>query len=124
MVNFIHEMIRVSFRYEDMVKCVFGLKSLDLETYKTLLLHGPLTTEGLGEVVKREKSTAYRSLQSLMACGIVYRKKRSIEGGGYYYEYIPVEPKEVKQVLKKNIDEWYYQMNELIEKNELIDKTN
>ncbi|AKB62321.1 helix-turn-helix domain-containing protein [Methanosarcina mazei] len=121
MVDSIHEMIRASFRYEDAVKCIFGLNSLDLETYKTLLLHGPITTEELGEIVKREKSIVYRSLQNLIACGIAYRKKRSIEGGGYYYEYISVESGKVKQVLKKNIDDWYYQMNELIEKNEFAD---
>lgn len=116
MVDSIHEMISASFRYEDVVKCVFGLNSLDLETYKTLLVNGPLTTEGLGEIVTRDKSTVYRSLQSLIACGIAYRRKRSMEGGGYYYEYISVESGKVKQVLKKNIDDWYYQMNELIEK--------
>ncbi len=122
MVNSTHEMIRVSSRYEDMIKYIFGLKSLDLETYKTLLLYGPLTTEGLGEIVKREKSTVYRSLQNLIACGIAYRKKRSIESGGYYYEYMPIESGEVKQVLKKNIDEWYNQINKLVERNELIEK--
>lgn len=115
MVDSIHEMIRDSFRYEDMVKCIFGLNSLDLETYKILLENGPLTTEGLGEIVKREKSTVYRSLQNLIACGIAYRKKKSMEGGGYYYEYTPVESWKVKQVLKKNIDDWYCQMNRLIE---------
>lgn len=121
MVDSIHEMIRANFRYEDAVKCIFGLNSLDLETYKTLLAHGPITTEELGEIVKREKSTVYRSLQNLIACGIAYRKKRSIEGGGYYYEYISVESGKVKQVLKKNIDDWYYQMKELIEKSEFAD---
>lgn len=111
-------MARTSFRFEDMVKNVFGLNALDIETYKILLVKGPLTTEKVGEIVKKEKSTVYRSLQSLMACGITYRKKKSIEIGGYYYEYIPVEPQEVKKLMKKNIDEWYYQMNELIKINE------
>lgn len=122
MVNSFHEMIRASSRCEDMVKCVFGLRSLDIEAYKTLLMHGPLTTEKLGEILNRERSTAYRSLQNLIACGIAYRETRYIESGGYYYEYIPIEPREAKQVLKKNVDEWYTQMNDLIEKNELIEK--
>jgi len=122
MANSFHEMIRASSRCEDMVKCVFGLRSLDIEAYKTLFMHGPLTTEKLGEILNRERSTAYCSLQNLVACGIVYREKRSIESGGYYYEYIPIEPREVRQVLKKNVDEWYSRMNDLIEKNELIAK--
>jgi predicted transcriptional regulator len=116
MVNSIHEMIRASFRCEDMVQCVLGLKSLDIDTYKALLTHGPLTAEKLGEILSRERSTAYRSLQNLIACGIVYRETRSIDSGGYYYEYVAIEPQEMKQMVKKNVDEWYNQMNELIDK--------
>lgn len=116
MANSIHEMIRASFRCEDMVKCVLGLKSLDIDAYKALLMHGPLTAEKLGEILNRERSTAYRSLQNLIACGIVYRETRSIDSGGYYYEYVAIEPQEMKRMVKKNVDEWYNQMNELIEK--------
>src|SRR5664280_1949090 len=116
MANSIHEMIRTSFRCEDMVKYVLGLKSLDVEAYKALLLNGPLTAEKLGEILNRERSTAYRSLQNLLTCGIVYRETRSIESGGYYYEYVALEPQETKQMVRKIVDEWYDRMNELIEK--------
>jgi predicted transcriptional regulator len=116
MANSIHEMIRASFRCEDMVRCVLGLKSLDIEAYKALLQHGSLTAEKLGEILNRERSTAYRALQNLIACGIVYRETKSIESGGYYYEYVAIEPEEVKQVVRKNVDEWYSQMNNLIDK--------
>lgn len=116
MVNSIHEMIRASFRYEDMIKYVLGLKNLDVDAYKALLTHGPLTAEKLGEILNRERSTAYRSLQNLIASGIVYRETRSIDSGGYYYEYVAIEPREMKQLIKKNIDDWYKQMNTLIEK--------
>ena len=115
MANSIHEMMRASFRCEDVIKCVLGLKSLDVEAYKALLMHGSLTAEKLGEILNRERSTAYRSLQNLIACGIVYRETQSIEGGGYYYEYVAIKPQEMKQLVKKNVDEWYNQMNELIE---------
>ncbi len=115
MSNSIHEMMRTSFRCEDMVKCVLGLKSLDIDAYNALLLNGPLTAEKLGEILNRERSTAYRSLQNLLTCGIAYRKMRSIESGGYYYDYVAVEPQETKQMIKKIVDEWYNRMNELVE---------
>ncbi len=79
MANSIHEMIRSNFRCEDMVKYVLGLKSLDIEAYKVLLSNGSMTAEKLGETLNRERSTAYRSLQNLLTCGIVYREVRSIE---------------------------------------------
>lgn len=116
MVSSIHEMIRASFRYEDLIKYVLGLKNLDVDAYKALLAHGPLTAEKLGEILNRERSTAYRSLQNLIACGIVYRETRSIDSGGYYYEYVAIEPGEMKQLIRKNVDDWYRQMNRLIEK--------
>ncbi len=116
MANSIHEMIRTSFRCEDIVKYVLGLKSLDVEAYKALLLNGPLTAEKLGEILNRERSTAYRFLQNLLTCGIVYRETRSIESGGYYYEYVALETQETKQMVRKIVDEWYDRMNELIEK--------
>ncbi|MDD3041994.1 MAG: helix-turn-helix domain-containing protein [Methanosarcinaceae archaeon] len=122
MANSIHEMIRASFRCEDMVKCVLGLKSLDIEAYKALLNHGPLTAEQLGDLLHRERSTAYRALQNLITCGLVYRETMSIESGGYYYEYVGIKPDELKTIVKKNVDEWYGQMNELIEK--MDDKMN
>lgn len=118
MANSIHEMMRTSFRCEDMVKCIFGLKSLDIEAYNALLLNGPLTAEKLAEILNRERSTAYRSLQNLLTCGIAYRKMRSIESGGYYYDYMAVEPHETKQMIKKKVDEWYNRMTELIDKME------
>lgn len=122
MANSIHEMIQKSLGCEDLVKCVLGLKSLDIDAYKTLLEYGPLTAEKLGELLHRERSTAYRSLQNLISCGIVFRENESIENGGYYYKYIAIDPQEMKQMVRKNVDEWYQQMNELIEK--LDDKIN
>ncbi len=103
MANSSHEMIRSN-------------KSLDIEAYKVLLSNGPMTAEKLGEILNGERSTAYRSLQNLLTCGIIYREVRSIESGGYYYEYVAIEPQETRKMVKKTVDEWYNRMHEQIEK--------
>ncbi|TGC06656.1 helix-turn-helix domain-containing protein [Methanolobus halotolerans] len=115
MASSIPEMLRADCKCEDMAKCVLGLKELDISTYKRLLENGPMTAEQLGDLLERERSTAYRSLQNLIASGLVYRETRSIDIGGYYYEYVAIEPLKVKQMIKKTIDEWYQKMNSLIE---------
>src|SRR3989337_587068 len=74
----IPEMIRGDFKCDDIAKCILGLKNIDIETYKILVTKGPMTAEKLGELLSRERSTAYRSLQSLMGCGLVHRETRSI----------------------------------------------
>jgi predicted transcriptional regulator len=115
MASSIPEMLRAECKCEDMAKCVLGLKELDISTYKALLENGPMTAEKLGELLGRERSTAYRSLQNLISAGLVYRETKSISIGGYYYEYVGIEPVVVKEMIRKNIDQWYEKMNDLIE---------
>lgn len=115
MASSIPEMLRAECKCEDMAKCVLGLKELDISTYKKLLENGPMTAEQLGDLLERERSTAYRSLQNLISAGLVYRETRSIDIGGYYYEYVAIEPARVKEMIRKTIDEWYRKMGDLIE---------
>ena len=107
-------MIHGNFNCSDIAKCVLGLKNLDIETYRLLVIHGQMTVEKLGELLKRERSTAYRSLQNLISCQLVYRETRTIEGGGYYYIYAAQDPCRLKEMLKENIDTWYEKMNSMI----------
>lgn len=99
----IPEMIRGDFKCDDIAKCILGLKNIDIDSYKVLVLKGPMTAERLGELLNRERSTAYRSLQNLMTCGLVHRETKTISEGGYYYEYKALEPGQ----LKKNDREQY-----------------
>jgi predicted transcriptional regulator len=73
-----------------------------------------MTAETLGQHLSRERSTAYRSLQNLISCGLVFRETRTIEAGGYYYEYVAVHPSEVKRMVQENIDKWYHKVSSLI----------
>jgi predicted transcriptional regulator len=115
MASSIPEMLRAECKCEDMAKCVLGLKELDINTYKSLLEGGPMTAEQLGEILNRERSTAYRSLQHLISAGLVYRETKSIAIGGYYYEYVAIEPSKVKSMIKTTIDDWYSKMNKLVD---------
>jgi len=110
----IPEMIRGDFKCEDIAKCILGLKNIDIEAYKMLVAKGPMTAERLGELLNRERSTAYRSLQNLIGCGLVHRETRTISSGGYYYEYISLDPCRMKEMVMRNIDEWYDKMKKLV----------
>ena len=114
MASSIPEMLRANFKCDDVAKCILGLKALDLDSYKALLANGSMTAESLGESLNRERSTAYRSLQNLISCGLVYRETRSIDAGGYYYEYVAIDPCEMKSMIQKNIDEWHEKMTKLV----------
>lgn len=123
MASSIHEMLRANCKCDDVAKCVLGLKNLDLLAYKKLFELGPMTAEELGDLLHRERSTAYRSLQNLIAVGLVYRETRSIQIGGYYYEYVAIPPAQFKEMLKQNIADWYKKMEVLLDdfEKELLD---
>ncbi len=110
----IPEMIRGDFKCDDIAKCILGLKNIDLDAYKILIAKGHMTAERLGELLNRERSTAYRSLQNLMVCGLVHRETRTISAGGYYYEYVALEPQRMKDMVQGNIDAWYNKMKLLV----------
>jgi predicted transcriptional regulator len=110
----IPEMIRGDFKCEDIAKCILGLKNIDIDAYKMLVTKGPMTAERLGELLNRERSTAYRSLQNLMVCGLVYRETKTISEGGYYYDYTALDPGKMKEKVAGNIDEWYNKMKKLV----------
>lgn len=114
MARSIPEMIRGDFKCDDIAKCILGLKNIDVDAYKLLVTKGPMTAEKLGEILNRERSTAYRSLQSLMTCGLVHRETKTISAGGYYYEYIALPPKKMKEMIRGNIDEWYNKMKHIV----------
>ncbi len=111
----IAEMIKGDYRCEEIVKCIMGLKTLDMETYRTLVMEGPMTAEKLGERLNKERSTAYRSLQNLISCGFVTRETKTIKDGGYYFEYSAVEPKRMKTKIRLYLDEWYQKMIQIVE---------
>ena len=113
MPSSIPEMIHGNFNCSDIAKCVLGLKTLDLETYRLLVQEGPRTAEELGELLHRERSTAYRALQNLMSCGLVYRETKTIEGGGYFYIYKALDPCKLKDMVQDNINTWYEKMSSL-----------
>lgn len=114
MARSIPEMISGDFKCDDIAKCILGIKNIDFDAYKLLVAKGPMTAEKLGEVLNRERSTAYRSLQSLMMCGLVHRETKTISAGGYYYEYRALEPKRMKEMIQRNINAWHDKMQKLV----------
>ncbi len=115
MTGSIAEQLKKGLKCEDALSCIFNLKQLDIAIYKCLLEKGEMKVDELSECVKREKSTTYRSLQNLIAYGLVCRETHVIKDGGYYYTYHPNEPERIYKEMKRCINEWCSKMNNLLE---------
>lgn len=93
---------------QELIRCLLGLKDIDMKAYRQLLDHeSGVTADEMGDLLDRERSTAYRSLQRLVGCGLAKKETRTIKEGGYFYIYRPVTPHNVKEIAEECLEEWY-----------------
>jgi len=96
----------VSPSFEHVLSCVFGIRDHESRTYLTLLDHPGSTVAELAEVLDRDRSNVNRSLSTLRDKGLVERRRRLLDSGGYVYQYTAVPVPEAKERLHDALDEW------------------
>jgi|YelNatPaOPRAMG01_1025707.scaffolds.fasta_scaffold30468_8 predicted transcriptional regulator len=101
---------------QDVIKCAFNLNDFEILVYKKLSEHGPTSANKLAQILKKERSSVYRALQKLVACGICYRETKGIERGGYYHLYTAINRKELKKKLEECVENWYLKLKEALSK--------
>lgn len=105
------------------LKCALDLSCLDLEIYVTLLKKNPATIEEISELVAKDKSTVYKSLQKLLERGLIERDYRILRSGGYRYLYKPIPFHEFKEQMLRAVERWSRTLMESISELEKMDKT-
>jgi len=96
----------VSPSFEHVLSCVFGIRDHESRTYLTLLDHPGSTVAELAETLDRDRSNVNRSLSTLRNKGLVERRRRLLDSGGYVYQYTAVPVPEAKERLHDALDEW------------------
>jgi len=92
---------------QELITCVFGLGEYDLQVYRLLLDRGELRAVTVGELIGKDRSTAYRILQRLVHCGLCEKEKRYLPDGGYYHVYSAIPIDKVKLRTRECVDRWY-----------------
>jgi len=101
---------------QELIRCLLGLKDIDMKAYRKLLDHEKgVTADEMGDLLDRERSTAYRSLQRLVGCGLAKKETRTIKEGGYFYIYKAVTPHNVKEIAEECLDDWYEELREAVD---------
>ncbi|WP_435097768.1 helix-turn-helix domain-containing protein [Halorubrum sp. N11] len=96
----------VSPSFEHVLSCVFGVRDHESRTYLTLLDHPGSTVAELAETLDRDRSNVNRSLSTLREKGLVERRRRLLDSGGYVYQYTAISIPEAKERLHGALDEW------------------
>ncbi|QKY16663.1 helix-turn-helix domain-containing protein [Halorubrum sp. CBA1229] len=105
----------VSPSFEHVLSCVFGIRDHESRTYLTLLDHPGSTVAELAETLDRDRSNVNRSLSTLRDKGLVERRRRLLDSGGYVYQYTAIPVPEAKERLHDALDEWVEGVHAAIE---------
>ena len=100
---------------DDVIQCIFNLNSQDIIVYKKLKETVKIRADDLEKLLKKDRSTVYRSLQRLTCSGLCLKETKNIQQGGYYHVYFCAKSNEVKENLQNCIDNWYKKMTKTIE---------
>jgi len=57
--------------------------------------------------MKKDRTTVFRSLQRLVGTGIVTKKKKIMERGGYYYSYTRISKSKIIELINKREEEFH-----------------
>ncbi|MGM0592393.1 MAG: helix-turn-helix domain-containing protein [Halobacteriota archaeon] len=92
--------------FESILACVFGIQDHESRTYLSLLENPGSTVAELAETLDRDRSNVNRSLTTLREKGLVERRRRLLDAGGYVYQYDATPLEEAKQSLHTSLDQW------------------
>ena len=96
------------------VQCIFNLNDLDIKVYKELKKKDDIRADELADILHKERSTVYRSLQKLTKCGICIKKTKTLEKGGYYHQYTCSNNRTIKKSAEKCLEDWYHLMKKTL----------
>ncbi len=101
--------------FHHILKCVLNLTPSEIEVYIALHQHPNVGVDELANIVGKDRSGVYRSLQSLMEKGLVEREYRILKHGGYKYLYTPIPIENLKEKLRVELENWFKKLNEVVE---------
>ena len=92
--------------FQHVLACVFGIQDHESRTYLVLRDNPGSTVAELADKLERDRSNVNRSLTTLLEKGLVERRRRLLDPGGYVYQYTATPLDEAKEMLHEALDEW------------------
>lgn len=96
------------------VRTVLGLRPQELWTYEAVRAAPGASTATITDRLDRDRSNVNRSLMALCESGLVRRKRRLLEHGGYCYAYYAAPESVATQLLASALDRWAEAAHEAI----------
>ena len=89
----------------ELLICLYDLKQLDIDVLYELARRGQAKLDELSDSLKRDRSTAHRSLSKLVSLNLVYKRTRTLKDGGYYHIYAAADETQIKEQADRRVTE-------------------
>ena len=89
----------------ELLVCLYDLKQTDVDALREVARREQATLDEISDAVERDRSTVHRSLSKLVSLGLVYKRARPLEGGGYHHVYVVAEESQVKEQARLRVGE-------------------
>ena len=91
----------------DIFEYFFDLSPTDINVLYSMYDGKPETADDIALRLKKDRTTAFRSLQRLAGSGLVSKRKQCMEKGGYYYSYLRNTPEKISDLVNKKEKEFH-----------------
>lgn len=98
-----------------LLRDVFGISETGLQICLCLMEEREATAADVAERLDVDRSTVARQLNHLTDIGLLEKRERLLEGGGYVHVYSPVPVEEVRERLAVGLCAWTDAALELVE---------
>ncbi|MFP4185798.1 MAG: helix-turn-helix domain-containing protein [Thermoplasmata archaeon] len=100
---------------ENVLECLYDLSDLEREILSLLSGGEELRSSDIAKKIDKDQSTAYRALEKLSECGLIYKEKQNIRNGGYYFLYSRRPLEKIKEEARETVERWHQEVIEAIE---------
>lgn len=98
----------------EIIKCVYNLSDTDVKALDSLLDDEGIRASDVAEKIGKDRSTAHRSLEKLVACGMCSKERRAGHPRGFanYYQRIPNQ--ELLKKTEQKLDACYRNVKKIL----------
>lgn len=89
----------------ELLVCLYDLKQTDIDALREVARWVQVTLDEVSGKLKRDRSTVHRSLSKLVSLNLVYKRVKTLDGGGYYHVYALAEEPQIREQARVRVAE-------------------
>jgi predicted transcriptional regulator len=103
-----------SINCDDIVKCIFNLTDTDMKVLKILSDGEIYTTKQISNEIRKDRTTAHRSLEKLVISGLCTKERKGGESRGFLNVYHGVSEEKIYSLTVRKFETCYRKIKNIL----------